>query len=256
MKRLGVELEELELKTFLKCRDNDEVPITIEAFRTDRKGSEVITTELYSTFKAPDGRVLIPHRTHSTATFKLLDKAPESYKADWNPDSLFEKGVLIDIARYHARTEHFISFGPTFRYMRVANLVGDNCAIGEFIVPSVPGLFSDVRNPQFLCCPLLIDNVGRMALMREFQRWGRHVVPVQIHGARQFRCPAAGELCYGKMVFLAEDEKGVNVSIEIIDANGYLLCQADEVRLAFLGPVEQKHNIITSADSVIPSKEY
>lgn len=256
VKRLGVELEELELKTFLKCRDNDEVPITIEAFRTDRKGSEVITTELYSTFKAPDGRVLIPHRTHSTATFKLLDKAPESYKADWNPDSLFEKGVLIDIARYHARTEHFISFGPTFRYMRVANLVGDNCAIGEFIVPSVPGLFSDVRNPQFLCCPLLIDNVGRMALMREFQRWGRHVVPVQIHGARQFRCPAAGELCYGKMVFLAEDEKGVNVSIEIIDANGYLLCQADEVRLAFLGPVEQKHNIITSADSVIPSKEY
>lgn len=256
VKRLGVELEELELKTFLKCRDNDEVPITIEAFRTDRKGSKVITTELYSTFKAPDGRVLIPHRTHSTATFKLLDKAPESYKADWNPDSLFEKGVLIDIARYHARTEHFISFGPTFRYMRVANLVGDNCAIGEFIVPSVPGLFSDVRNPQFLCCPLLIDNVGRMALMREFQRWGRHVVPVQIHGARQFRCPAAGELCYGKMVFLAEDEKGVNVSIEIIDANGYLLCQADEVRLTFLGPVEQKHNIITSADSVIPSKEY
>ena len=256
VKRLGVELEELELKTFLKCRDNDEVPITIEALRTDRKGSQVITTELYSTFKAPDGRVLIPHRTHSTATFKLLDKAPESYKADWNPDSLFEKGTLIDIARYHARTEHFISFGPTFRYMRVANLTGDNCAIGEFIVPSVPGLFSDVRNPQFLCCPLLIDNVGRMALMREFQRWGRHVVPVQIHGARQFRCPAAGEVCYGKMVFLAEDEKGVNVSIEIIDANGYLLCQADEVRLTFLGPVEQKHNIITSADSVIPSKEY
>ena len=256
VKRLGVELEELELKTFLKCRDNDEVPITIEALRTDRKGSKVITTELYSTFKAPDGRVLIPHRTHSTATFKLLDKAPESYKADWNPDSLFEKGELIDIARYHARTEHFISFGPTFRYMRVANLTGDNCAIGEFIVPSVPGLFSDVRNPQFLCCPLLIDNVGRMALMREFQRWGRHVVPVQIHGARQFRCPAAGEVCYGKMVFLAEDEKGVNVSIEIIDANGYLLCQADEVRLTFLGPVEQKHNIITSADSVIPSKEY
>ena len=255
VKRLGVELEELELKTFLKCRDNDEVPITIEALRTDRKGSQVITTELYSTFKAPDGRVLIPHRTHSTATFKLLDKAPESYKADWNPDSLFEKGTLIDIARYHARTEHFISFGPTFRYMRVANLTGDNCAIGEFIVPSVPGLFSDVRNPQFLCCPLLIDNVGRMALMREFQRWGRHVVPVQIHGARQFRCPAAGEVCYGKMVFLAEDEKGVNVSIEIIDANGYLLCQADEVRLTFLGPVEQKHNIITSADSVIPSKE-
>ena len=256
VKRLGVELEELELKTFLKCRDNDEVPITIEALRTDRKGSQVITTELYSTFKAPDGRVLIPHRTHSTATFKLLDKAPESYKADWNPDSLFEKGTLIDIARYHARTEHFISFGPTFRYMRVANLTGDNCAIGEFIVPSVPGLFSDVRNPQFLCCPLLIDNVGRMALMREFQRWGRHVVPVQIHGARQFRCPAAGEVCYGKMVFLAEDEKGVNVSIEIIDANGYVLCQADEVRLTFLGPVEQKHNIITSADSVIPSKEY
>ena len=256
VKRLGVELEELELKTFLKCRDNDEVPITIEALRTDRKGSQVITTELYSTFKAPDGRVLIPHRTHSTATFKLLDKAPESYKADWNPDSLFEKGTLIDIDRYHARTEHFISFGPTFRYMRVANLTGDNCAIGEFIVPSVPGLFSDVRNPQFLCCPLLIDNVGRMALMREFQRWGRHVVPVQIHGARQFRCPAAGEVCYGKMVFLAEDEKGVNVSIEIIDANGYVLCQADEVRLTFLGPVEQKHNIITSADSVIPSKEY
>nr|WP_303796774.1 SDR family NAD(P)-dependent oxidoreductase [Bifidobacterium catenulatum] len=255
VKRFGVELEELELNTFLKCRDNDEVPITVNAHRTDRTDGQVIATELYSTFKTPDGRTLIPHRTHSTAVIRLLDKAPEPCRADWRPERLLEQGTPIDIGRYHAETEHFISFGPTFRYMRRARLIGDDCAAGEFIVPSVPGLFSDVRNPQFLCCPLLIDNVGRMALMREFQLRGRHVVPIRIHGARQFRCPAAGELCYGKMDFLTEDEQGVDVHIEIIDANGYLLCQADDVRLTILGPAEQEHDIMASPDAVEPAKE-
>ena len=255
VKRFGVELEELELNTFLKCRDNDEVPITVNAHRTDRTDGQVIATELYSTFKTPDGRTLIPHRTHSTAVIRLLDKAPEPCRADWRPERLLEQGTPIDIGRYHAETEHFISFGPTFRYMRRARLIGDDCAAGEFMVPSVPGLFSDVRNPQFLCCPLLIDNVGRMALMREFQLRGRHVVPIRIHGARQFRCPAAGELCYGKMDFLTEDEQGVDVHIEIIDANGYLLCQADDVRLTIPGPAEQEHDIMASPDAVEPAKE-
>lgn len=255
VKRSGVELEELELNTFLKCRDNDEVPITVNAHRMDRTDGQVIATELYSTFKTPDGRTLIPHRTHSTAVIRLLDKAPEPCRADWRPERLLEQGTPIDIGRYHAETEHFISFGPTFRYMRRARLIGDDCAAGEFMVPSVPGLFSDVRNPQFLCCPLLIDNVGRMALMREFQLRGRHVVPIRIHGARQFRCPAAGELCYGKMDFLTEDEQGVDVHIEIIDANGYLLCQADDVRLTILGPAEQEHDIMASPDAVEPAKE-
>ena len=255
VKRFGVELEELELNTFLKCRDNDEVPITVNAHRTDRTDGQVIATELYSTFKTPDGRTLIPHRTHSTAVIRLLDKAPEPCRADWRPERLLEQGTPVDIGRYHAKTEHFISFGPTFRYMRRARLIGDDCAAGDFMVPSVPGLFSDVRNPQFLCCPLLIDNVGRMALMREFQLRGRHVVPIRIHGARQFRCPAAGELCYGKMDFLTEDEQGVDVHIEIIDANGYLLCQADDVRLTILGPAEQEHDIMASPDAVEPAKE-
>lgn len=255
VKRFGVELEELELNTFLKCRDNDEVPITVNAHRTDRTDGQVIATELYSTFKTPDGRTLIPHRTHSTAVIRLLDKAPEPCRADWRPERLLEQGTPVDIGRYHAETEHFISFGPTFRYMCRARLIGDDCAAGEFMVPSVPGLFSDVRNPQFLCCPLLIDNVGRMALMREFQLRGRHVVPIRIHGARQFRCPAAGELCYGKMDFLTEDEQGVDVHIEIIDANGYLLCQADDVRLTILGPAEQEHDIMASPDAVEPAKE-
>ena len=49
VKRFGVELEELELNTFLKCRDNDEVPITVNAHRTDRTDGQVIATELYST---------------------------------------------------------------------------------------------------------------------------------------------------------------------------------------------------------------
>lgn len=83
VKRFGVELEELELNTFLKCRDNDEVPITVNAHRTDRTDGQVIATELYSTFKTPDGRTLIPHRTHSTAVIRLLDKAPEPCRADW-----------------------------------------------------------------------------------------------------------------------------------------------------------------------------
>lgn len=57
------------------------------------------------------------------------------------------------------------------------------------------------------------------------------------------------------MDFLTEDEQGVDVHIEIIDANGYLLCQADDVRLTILGPAEQEHDIMASPDAVEPAKE-
>ncbi|WEV52424.1 SDR family NAD(P)-dependent oxidoreductase [Bifidobacterium sp. ESL0704] len=238
--RYGVELDSVTFDRFLKCRDNDEVPVSVSAHR---QGSQ-IETKLYSTFKTPDGRVLIPKRFHSGAKLHIVGDPFVSYQADWSYKELMKEGVAFDLDRYYASTAHFISFGPTFRYVRQARLVNDRCMVGQFVVSAIPGLFSDVRNPRFLCCPLLIDNVGRMALMREFQLFGRHIVPTRIQGGRQYRCPAAREVCYGKVTVLGENEHTVDTNMEIVDEAGFVLCQADRVTLTKLGPSEAEHDIL------------
>ncbi|WEV47402.1 SDR family NAD(P)-dependent oxidoreductase [Bifidobacterium sp. ESL0690] len=238
--RYGVELDSVSFDRFLKCRDNDEVPVSVSIHR---QGPQ-IETKLYSTFKAPNGRVLIPKRFHSGAKMHIVGDPFAPYRADWSYEELMKEGVAFDLDRYYASTAHFISFGPTFRYVRQARLVNDNCMVGQFVVSAIPGLFSDVRNPRFLCCPLLIDNVGRMALMREFQLFGRHIVPTMIRGGRQYRCPAAREVCYGKVTVLGEDENTVDTNMEIVDQEGFVLCKADRVTLTKLGPSEDEHDIL------------
>ena len=73
----GIELEQLDLQTFLKCRDRDHVTIHVDAKRVDEKR---IDTELTSVFRTPNGDVLDPRRPQSSATFRLLDE-PVSAKS-------------------------------------------------------------------------------------------------------------------------------------------------------------------------------
>ena len=70
----------------------------------------------------------------------------------------------FDIDKYYALTDSFISFGPTFRYLNSAFLVDENIVVGELQIPGIPGLFSDVADPNFRCNPILVDNVGRFVL--------------------------------------------------------------------------------------------
>lgn len=238
----GVEVEKLTLSTFLKCRDNDKVDIAVHARKV---APDVIETELTSVFRLPSGAVLDPNRKQSSARVRLLPELPTPTARPWDVATLFDGGIgEIDVDRYYGKTGDFISFGETFRYLRRARLMSERLIVGELFVNAVPGLFSDVANPHFLSNPILIDNVGRLALMRQMQYHGQHIVPTEITGARQYRQPQVRETVYGRIEVLEDFTDGICVHLEIADANGVLICEADRVRLTAVGSYAGDTNVL------------
>ena len=243
----GIELEQLDLQTFLKCRDRDHVTIHVDAKRVDEKR---IDTELTSVFRTPNGDVLDPRRPQSNATFRLLDEPVSAKEPVLDIEHIFDDVIgEFDIDKYYALTDSFISFGPTFRYLNSAFLVDENIVVGELQIPGIPGLFSDVADPNFRCNPILVDNVGRFALMRQLWRNGQYVVPTQMKSARMYRCPQVRERCFGKMTVLEDYEDGFDMRLDIVDENGYLLCTGEHIRLTAIGSMPEPANILSNTIS-------
>ena len=243
----GIELEQLDLQTFLKCRDRDHVTIHVDAKRVDEKR---IDTELTSVFRTPNGDVLDPRRPQSSATFRLLDEPVSAKEPVLDIEHIFDDVIgEFDIDKYYALTDSFISFGPTFRYLNSAFLVDENVVVGELQIPGIPGLFSDVADPNFRCNPILVDNVGRFALMRQLWRNGQYVVPTQMKSARMYRCPQVRERCFGKMTVLEDYEDGFDMRLDIVDENGYLLCTGEHIRLTAIGSMPEPANILSNTIS-------
>lgn len=243
----GIELEQLDLQTFLKCRDRDHVTIHVDAKRVDE---ERIDTELTSVFRTPNGDVLDPRRPQSNATFRLLDEPVSAKEPVLDIEHIFDDVIgEFDIDKYYALTDSFISFGPTFRYLNSAFLVDENIVVGELQIPGIPGLFSDVADPNFRCNPILVDNVGRFALMRQLWRNGQYVVPTQMKSARMYRCPQVRERCFGKMTVLEDYEDGFDMRLDIVDENGYLLCTGEHIRLTAIGSMPEPANILSNTIS-------
>ena len=243
----GIELEQLDLQTFLKCRDRDHVTIHVDAKRVDEKR---IDTELTSVFRTPNGDVLDPRRPQSSATFRLLDEPVSAKEPVLDIEHIFDDVIgEFDLDKYYALTDSFISFGPTFRYLNSAFLVDENIVVGELQIPGIPGLFSDVADPNFRCNPILVDNVGRFALMRQLWRNGQYVVPTQMKSARMYRCPQVRERCFGKMTVLEDYEDGFDMRLDIVDENGYLLCTGEHIRLTAIGSMPEPANILSNTIS-------
>ena len=243
----GIELDQLDLQTFLKCRDRDRVTIHVDAKRVDEKR---IDTELTSVFRTPSGYVLDPRRPQSRATFRLLDEPVSAKEPVLDIEHIFDDVIgEFDIDKYYALTDSFISFGPTFRYLNSAFLVDENIVVGELQIPGIPGLFSDVADPNFRCNPILVDNVGRFALMRQLWRNGQYVVPTQMKSARMYRCPQVRERCFGKMTVLEDYEDGFDMRLDIVDENGYLLCTGEHIRLTAIGSMPEPANILSNTIS-------
>ena len=243
----GIELDQLDLQTFLKCRDRDRVTIHVDAKRVDEKR---IDTELTSVFRTPNGDVLDPRRPQSSATFRLLDEPVSAKEPVLDIEHIFDDVIgEFDIDKYYALTDSFISFGPTFRYLNSAFLVDENIVVGELQIPGIPGLFSDVADPNFRCNPILVDNVGRFALMRQLWRNGQYVVPTQMKNARMYRCPQVRERCFGKMTVLEDYEDGFDMRLDIVDENGYLLCSGEHIRLTAIGSMPEPADILSNTTS-------
>ena len=243
----GIELDQLDLQTFLKCRDRDRVTIHVDAKRVDEKR---IDTELTSVFRTPSGYVLDPRRPQSRATFRLLDEPVSAKEPVLDVEHIFDDVIgEFDIDKYYALTDSFISFGPTFRYLNSAFLVDENIVVGELQIPGIPGLFSDVADPNFRCNPILVDNVGRFALMRQLWRNGQYVVPTQMKNARMYRCPQVRERCFGKMTVLEDYEDGFYMRLDIVDENGYLLCSGEHIRLTAIGSMPEPADILSNTTS-------
>ena len=99
------------------------------------------------------------------------------------------------------------------------------------------GVSSDTRRllpegaARLITEPLLLDNVGRLALIDVFQRLGDHVVPVSVAGAVIHRPPAERTEVLGCVEVQPEGPGRYAMRIHVADPDGTPLIEVDRILL-------------------------
>ena len=224
--RTDLMIESAEFENFVKCPEGRvcDLEITVSTGEPDR-----IETAIRADVVSPKGVVLIQGRRRSHAVFAPRRTAP-ACPYDWN-ELLADRATRFDLDDYYAAAAPIITFGTGFRKLREAWRTSRGVLVGRF------GVSSDTRRllpegaARLITEPLLLDNVGRLALIDVFQRLGDHVVPVSVAGAVIHRPPAERTEVLGCAEVQPEGPGRYAMRIHVADPDGTPLIEVDRILL-------------------------
>ena len=224
--RTDLMIESAEFENFVKCPEGRvcDLEITVSTGGSDR-----IETEIRADVVSPKGVVLIQGRRRSHAVFAPRRTMP-TCPYDWN-ELLADRATRFDLDDYYAAAAPIITFGTGFRKLREAWRTSRGVLVGRF------GISSDTRRllpegaARLITEPLLLDNVGRLALIDVFQRLGDHVVPVSVAGAVIHRPPAERTEVLGCAEVQPEGSGRYALRIHVADPDGTPLIEVDRILL-------------------------
>ena len=224
--RTDLMIESAEFENFVKCPEGRvcDLEITVSTGEPDR-----IETAIRADVVSPKGVVLIQGRRRSHAVFAPRRTAP-ACPYDWN-ELLADRATRFDLDDYYAAAAPIITFGTGFRKLREAWRTSRGVLVGRF------GVSSDTRRllpegaARLITEPLLLDNVGRLALIDVFQRLGDHVVPVSVAGAVIHRPPAERTEVLGCVEVQPEGPGRYAMRIHVADPDGTPLIEVDRILL-------------------------
>lgn len=224
--RTDLMIESAEFENFVKCPEGRvcDLEITVSTGEPDR-----IETAIRADVVSPKGVVLIQGRRRSHAVFAPRRTAP-ACPYDWN-ELLADRATRFDLDDYYAAAAPIITFGTGFRKLREAWRTSRGVLVGRF------GVSSDTRRllpegaARLITEPLLLDNVGRLALIDVFQRLGDHVVPVSVAGAVIHRPPAERTEVLGCAEVQPEGSGRYALRIHVADPDGTPLIEVDRILL-------------------------
>ncbi|MDO5092429.1 MAG: SDR family NAD(P)-dependent oxidoreductase [Propionibacteriaceae bacterium] len=171
-------IESAEFEHFVKCSKGRvcDLQIAVSSQGTDR-----FMTAISADVVSPNGIVLERARKRSQALLSpRRSVSPCPY--DWD-ELLRDQAVRFDLDAYYADAESYIAFGPSFRKLRGAWRTSQGVMVGRFDVSADAREVLAVGGSRLATEPLLLDNVGRLALIDIFHRFGDQVIPVRLENA-------------------------------------------------------------------------
>ena len=219
-------IESAKFENFVKCPEGRicDLGITVSTEDPDH-----IEAAIRADVVNPSGVVLVPGRQRSHAVFGPRPTVP-ACPYDW-ADLLADRATRFDLDVYYAAAAPIITFGPSFRMLREAWRTSQGVLVGRFDISSDTRQILPEGTAQLITAPLLLDNVGRLALIDVFHRFGDHVVPVSVeHAVIQRPDPEVNEVL-GCVEVRPEGPGQYAMRIHVAQLDGTPLIKVDRILL-------------------------
>jgi len=241
------EISNYSFYEFIKYFDGN--PLTVFAYGDVIRETEdelVMNVQLKSDFINKNGDVLRKDRLHSEGMIvgkKSNSKAPDVSKVQ---QSQVKTSTMkeVDICKYYELGDKLIHFGENFRNLRNVFIDPDyDYIIGDVTVTNEGLVFGMPDGINSIICPIVIDNIGRLMLLNEFDKYGYSIVPTNIHGAWKVREFHVGETLHVKCDKVAEMTNNVSYDATAYDDNGNAVFIIKKMTLTRIGKIGGDHNL-------------
>lgn len=227
---------------FIKYFEGNPLTITAHGEILEETDKELIMkVQLKSDFVNKQGIVLRKDRLHSEGI--IIGQKESSEPVIFQDDN--DAMRSLDLKKYYEISGNFIFFGEEFR--NIGNVKISECKdriIGEVNVTDESVVFGTRENQEgFGINPIVVDNIGRLMLLNEFDKYGYSIVPTHIENAQKFRDFTIGERLYVDCVKISEQDNKVTYDANAYDENNKIVFVIKNMTLTRIGKMEGDHNI-------------
>ena len=185
---------------------------------------------IISDFVNKNGYCLIKDKIFST--FKIsLDKNEKVNVLDMMEKSqVLTTKSNINLTNYYDKLDNFIHFGKGFRCLK--EVINEGKMATGIVKVCDEALEINRESTNMIINPILVDNMGRLMLINEFEASGYSIVPISLHGVRKVGNFVKNNEVYAKVIKIANSEKDCEYKAVIESKDGTVLFKVDNMRLA------------------------
>lgn len=215
-----IKLKDFKFYKFIKYYERRPIKLKINSkiiFKTQTTlGMHII---IKSDFINSKGKCLIKDRIHSEGTV-ILEKNNSTLEGD---NLALETGEKINLKNYYKEIKNHIYFGPDFRELDNVNIISDS-KVNGIIKPLDEGkVFRTLINANTFTNPILIDNLGRLMLINEYEQYGASIVPIEIVKATIYKTDVLGAKLKAFVEKIDEDETTVTYKARLLEGSSVIL---------------------------------
>lgn len=233
------EVNNFKFYKFIKYYENRRLLLKYKA-RLISKDSTQLTmhVQILSDFINKDGLCLIKDRLHSEGVITIKNESTLKN----NTSDVVVGGKKVDLNKYYELAKDKIYFGNDFRYLTSAFFNNKDIVNGEITVGDEGKVFKNNMDVHTSISPIVIDNLGRLMLLNEYQSNGNSIIPVKIKRAVIYDNLKIGDKL--KAISKKINDNGNTVSYDAsLQKDGKILLSVSEMQLHVLEKVEYEHDI-------------
>lgn len=199
----------------------------------------VVHVKILSDFINKKGELLINNRLHSEGEITLT----RHYKLGNVRPIKRVYGKQLDLDKYYREAKNNIYFGSDFRDLEAVQLDLKDSIKGSLTVHDEGKVFANNLGAETLISPIMIDNLGRLMLLNEYQQNGKSIIPVEISEAQIYDTIKSGDHLTAFSEKISEDSDSVTYKA-VAFCDGREVFDVSSMKLHNLENVSGIHDII------------